>query len=674
MNSQPTKRLADKQTIGYLLLLAILLLAAVLRLAQLDLAEFKSDEAGVMRRALALIQEGQLPLIGPGSSQGPSHPPLQIYLMALPFSVTQDPRWAVAVVAMIHTAAVLVVYLIGARFFNRRVGLIAAFLFAVNPWAIYYARKMWTQNWPLATVLFILCLLLLVVERRSWALVGACLALAALVGTHLGGLAFILVLLLVLLAFPSRVERRWLLIGILLFGLFALPYLYYDATHDWQNLRGMFDLGGGEIQVDLNAARFATWLSSGFHYQDLAGARYAQFLDGLLNLRWLDIVAMALFVLGLSYLIIRVISHALRGREHWDRIAGRDVVLLLWLLIPVALQTRHSQPVYPHYFILLYPAQFLVIAIFLSDGLDWFISLLGRRAGRGLVVGAVALVLAIGAWQVYLEQSFLRFVAQYDTPDGYGPVIGPTLEAASLAAEAAAGGAEILVVARGDDPIWDNLPSAFDVLLPRDLPHRLVDGQQALVVPQWPVVYVTTPEAEGALAVLQGHAGTVPVEQVAAPGGQSFWVLRRENQSRDDVLEGLTPLEAPRRLSNNVELLAYAVEGELRAGGTAQITLAWWLDGPPPEGTGYHQFAHLVDADGLKFGQHDLSSFPAASWRTGDLVLTRFQIAIDDAAPPGAYWIRMGMYSYPEVVNVPVVDGAGNPTADAVIVGPITLR
>jgi hypothetical protein len=662
------------RTTFLLLLLAVVVLAAVLRLNRLDLAEFKADEAGIERQALALIYEGEFPTVGPSSSQGPAHPPLQIYLLALPFAITQDPRLAVVVVVLIHTAAVLVVYFLGARFFSPRVGAIAAFLLAVNPWAVYYARKIWTQNWPLATTLFIFCLLLFAVEQRSWALVGAGLALIALVGTHLGGMAFIVVLVLVLVLFRSHVERRALLIGGLFFVLFALPYLYYDATHDWGNLRGFLDLSGGEVRVDLDAVRFAAWLSSGFHFQDLAGARYAQFLDSLPNLRWLDVMEMMLFGAGVVYLIARVFRAILRRQEGGKQSVGRDIVLILWLLVPVALQTRHSQPVYPHYFILLYPVQFLIIAILLSDALDWLGSRPDQHWGRWLGVGLVGLLVAIGVWQVYLGQRFVRFVAQYDTPDGYGPVVGPLAATVSAAGKAAVDGAEILVVAPGDDPIWDNLPAAFDVLLPRHLPHRFVDGRKALVFPPQPTVYVTAPEMDDIVAVLGQQSGAEFMDEIDAPGERTFWVHRRENVSRDDVLDGMTELLPPRRLVNDVEFLAYAVEGELQPGGTLTVSLVWWLDGPPPTGTDYHVFAHLVDADGARIGQHDLSSFPAASWQTGDLVWTRFEIEADGEAPSGDYWIRLGMYSYPDIVNAPVVDAVGNPVSDAMIVGPITLR
>jgi hypothetical protein len=449
-------------------------------------------------------------------------------------------------------------------------------------------------------------------------------------------------------------------------------------------LRGWLDLGGGQVRVDLDAARFAAWLTSGYHYQDLTGARHRQFLDGLPRLRWLDGIEMVLLGAGLVYLIARLVRPALR-RTQDSALVGRDVVLLGWLLIPVALQTRHTEPVYPHYFILLYPVQHLVIALLLSDGLDWLRYRFDERLGQWCVAGLALLVVAIGGWQVYLEQRFIRFVARHDTPGGYGPVVEPLWRAASAAGGAATAdgstelaevGAEVLVVAQGDDPIWDNLPSAFDVLLPRNLPRRFVDGQEALVFPLGPAVYITTPEVDEASSALQGQAGAVLLERIDAPGGEQFGVFRRSNESRDDVLAGMASLDPPCRLANGVELLAYQFGGELRPGGTIRFSLAWWLyaSSPPPPDADYHAFAHVVDADGQRWGQHDLAGFPTASWRAGDLVLTRFQIEVGAEAPPGTYWVNLGMYSYPDIAAVPVLDAAGNPAGDFAVVGPVTLR
>ena len=101
--------------------------------------------------------------------------------------------------------------------------------------------------------------------------------------------------------------------------------------------------------------------------------------------------------------------------------------------------------------------------------------------------------------------------------------------------------------------------------------------------------------------------------------------------------------------------------------------MAWWLDGPPPTDTDYHLFAHLVDAGGKRWGQHDMAGLDSAAWQTGDLVLTRFSIETGADPPPGQYWIHLGMYTFPEVTNVLLLDEAGNPVGDLKTVGPISL-
>lgn len=678
-------RPAHRHIAPRLLLLAILLLAAALRLTRLDLAEFKRDEATIVRRALDIVHAREFPAVGVASSQGPDNPPLTLYLTALPLAVAQDPRLAVALVATLNLGAVLATYLLAKRFFDPRMARVAAWLFAVSPWAVFYGRKIWAQNLPLVTLGFVGALFFLVVEHRPWALAGAFLALAALIGLHLGGLAFLFVLALTLLLFPSRIRRWPLLCGCLVLILLFLPYLYHDARTGWSNLQAFRDMGGQPAQIGSDALRYAAWISSGYHYQDLAGTHYQTLAGNLVNLAWLDVVEMILLGAGTVYLLLKI---GWLAKKRWHHAAPRYVLLLAWLVIPIALQTRHTQAVYPHYFILLYPVQHLIIAVFLIDALDW---VRARWEVRGLSGILVLFLIALGGWQVYLGQSFLTFAAQHDTVGGYGPTLGPSRRAASAAIDGASEGAEILIVAQGDKPAWDNMPAVFEALLPRHLPHRFVDGQKALVFPLRPTVYVLAPGVDEAWATLAHQTGTQQVLQIDAPGEKLFFVFRRSNESRDDVLAGMTSLDPPRRLANGVELLAYQIGspehstglapkaladtvGEYRPGETIHLSLAWWLDGPPPVGIDYHAFAHLVDADGGRWGQHDLSGFPSASWQTGDLVLTRFQIATDAKTPPGEYWIRLGMYSYPDVVNVPILDAAGNPASGFTVAGPVSLH
>ena len=118
----------------------IILLAAALRLAQLDLVEFKGDEAAHLLRAAEVAEQHHLPLVGSQASIGIAKPPMMSLLMALPLLLGRDPRLASAFIALLNVAAVAGCYLFARRYYGLRVGILAATLFAANPWAIVLSR------------------------------------------------------------------------------------------------------------------------------------------------------------------------------------------------------------------------------------------------------------------------------------------------------------------------------------------------------------------------------------------------------------------------------------------------------------------------------------------------------------------------------------------------------
>ena len=117
--------------------------------------------------------------------------------------------------------------------------------------------------------------------------------------------------------------------------------------------------------------------------------------------------------------------------------------------------------------------------------------------------------------------------------------------------------------------------------------------------------------------------------------------------------------------------MGYGWSGELEPGGTVRWTLYLHIDGEPPAGSDFHWFNHLLDDEGIQWGQMDGAGLPASEWRTGDTVLVWFDIAISPDAPAPPYFIRNGMYAYPEIVNVSLLDEAGNPAGEFIELGPI---
>lgn len=168
------------------------------------------------------------------------------------------------------------------------------------------------------------------------------------------------------------------------------------------------------------------------------------------------------------------------------------------------------------------------------------------------------------------------------------------------------------------------------------------------------------------------YGQTGPV--IALPDGWRYRLFRRDGPDREDVLAGLTRFPEAMSFANGTTFLAYGLPETVSPGGTLDVWLAWWVRSPPPSGTSYHFFAHLLDEAGMLRGQHDGIGFPTAVWRAGDLVLSRFAITVPAESSPERYQVWAGLYSYPDVINVPVLDVAGNPAGDRVALGEVAVR
>ena len=81
----------------------------------------------------------------------------------------------------------------------------------------------------------------------------------------------------------------------------------------------------------------------------------------------------------------------------------------------------------------------------------------------------------------------------------------------------------------------------------------------------------------------------------------------------------------------------------------------------------YHFFNHLLDDNGVRVGQADAPTFSASQWMEGDQVVSYFSASPTPSARLET--MRIGMYTYPAVENVPLLDDIGNPVSDGVTVG-----
>jgi hypothetical protein len=127
---------------------------------------------------------------------------------------------------------------------------------------------------------------------------------------------------------------------------------------------------------------------------------------------------------------------------------------------------------------------------------------------------------------------------------------------------------------------------------------------------------------------------------------------------------------------NQVLLLESKIDREtVKPGETVKVDLTWrglksWPDN-------YTAFVHLLGPDGKVHGQVDQwpvqGTLPTASWAAGQVVDDPYTIMLPTDAPRGQYQVEVGWYLLATLRRLNVLDDAGRPSDDHVIIGEFTV-
>lgn len=613
--------------VEWLLLGLILLLAGALRMGRPDLTEFKRDEAALYRLALDVAEFKAFPVRGIGSSVGVPNTPISVYLFALPLFLWKSPLAATLFVGALNTASVALAYALARRYWGVRPALLSALLYAAAPWAVLYSRKLWAQDLlPLFVVGHVFTALLTFVEgRRRW-LIPHLALLALAVQIHYAGAVLAPLTGLLLMVYWRRVDWRLMGWGALAAALLAAPFAWYLVTEllDQASLTALLELTGRPAVYSADSVWLATLVALGLEAHSPAGpAAFRDFLATVPDFTPLLMAGGGVLAAGAGLVLWRARPGAPRSVA--DQ-AG--LVLAAWLVLPVLFFLRHATPIYPHYFILFFPAPYLLAGLALDAGLTRWPS--GWARGLGWAFPA-----ALAGAQTWLVVALLGFLGARATPGGFGVPLGILL----AVAEQAQGAPDVLVLSAGADPGLDEIPAVFDVLL-RDTAHRFVEARTTAVFPAGPALVIVWPAAEPYPGAARYPADvTIPLRAGEGAVHITRWTGRPPAVPR--------PRAASALLANGVEVLG--------SGGAAAQWELWWQAPAGGPGENMTVFAHLLDAAGGRVAQADLPTYPAAGWRAGDVVVSYFPLAGSGVA------VRAGMYGTQSLTPVDVLDVNGNP-------------
>ena len=639
-------------------LLAILILAAVLRFAYPGVNSFAGDEAHISLDALRMARGGEFVMAGQPSSVNIPFFPASVWLFAIPYAFSPDPLVVTWVVSAISLITVVGVWWL-ARRWSIWSGLIAALYMAASPYAVFYGRSIWQPNLlaPLSLAWAITAYLGIVRPNKLGKVcIGLCVFLGLfVVQVHFAGIALVpaTIYLFVRFRWWRREKIAPALIGAALAIAAMIPYFYYITIVD----PSILDLykqvigGSGTATIDLQGIGNLLRLGLGWDWSFLGMGDNDTFSHALPTV----IAAGALIGIGIIAVILNfargitspptplhfvergekrgrrvelsLFQHALRPAPTISPVRVLFEITLLWLIISPLVFLRHSTPVLIHYQLVELPT----LALLAGTS-----TLLFRRKLWKMVVSAIIIALT-AVWSVQIMQT-LAFTSENRPPNSaLSSILRESRDAAYTPAQ------PILFFTHGDDPAIDGEAAVFKALLwTRD--YRILNGESLLILPPYPATLLATLAPFQAWEEIEASGLAHDVESYPRRVGADPFVATHYDGVSDP--QGFTMI-TPIPLADGTTLIGWRVR---RVGDRLRISTLWHVDADTAPGT-YQQFHHLNDqSSGAPLAVSDVP-LSRSTWRIGDRVIVMadfFNIA------PGTPYLSVdvGHYTLPDMARI----------------------
>lgn len=633
-------------------LLLVLIVAALARLHRLDAVEFFHDEAMVSMMAQEMADGLTFPVQGILSSVGIPNPPASIYVMALPFAFGTDPVAATGYVALLNVAGGGLLWLIARRYFGFTAALVAGLVFALNPWAVLYSRKIWAQDYINPFLLLALTATLWGYrDGKRWGQLLALPLMLFAMQIHFAGWALVPLFAWIGWTGRPKVSRSAVAVSIILGGLVVLPYLVgfvQTLQADPTRISDVLDRSGGAREGGLRAVVYATQLATGTDIETWI----APHVDPAVFGRDTETRTAAILLASIP-LLVGILALIAKWRGWW-------VFFALWIVLPVAAFQIALADIWPHYFVPQLPAFALIAGL----GVAWIIDLTRRDYWPRMITFALMIVvigrMLLGQWSYFLtatDYAYTHNIALDSGTSGYTTpmfVLNAVRDAIPTEID------DVLVLSDGDRVWFDAEAARWPVILRDDARCvRALPPDGMIIAPAGPFAVITTPTVSTALHTAHPGAGAAVIPARAGEGSYRVALYDAATEAAD----GHTALPTPALFSNGVALSSYLIEPD-------RVVLRFTLpDAPDRTFYGaldhdYQFFIHLLDLNGERIAQIDDSFSPGRHWCLGDQLTLWRELDTLDAAT-----LRVGFYKLPDAKTsatraIDLLDEARNPAGN----------
>jgi 4-amino-4-deoxy-L-arabinose transferase-like glycosyltransferase len=610
-----------------LALVAILILAAVLRWVEPGVVEFKLDEANLSQLSLDFARGRSLPLLGISSSVGFPNPPISVYIFSIPYWFTSNPIVATQFVGLLNILAVLLTYILTRRYYGAGAALLAAILFAVSPWSVIYSRKIWAQDvLPPFVLATLLTALLGFMEGKRWAQ-WLCLPLLTFtIQIHYSAVAVVAPIVYLFWIGRARWTRAFFL-SFIPAVLVLVPFIFGLLQADLPSIdeiQTIVSSGSGSaaprsLELTNATLHYAALMTAGTEIHSLASsAAYEDYLSRVPDVYFL----FGSLTWGVLFSSLWLLFRAWRKPDLRGRVDG---ALLLWLIAPIALFSVTWTTPYLHYLIVMLPAPFILLAVGFHDAWD---ALRLHIQVRGYIfIGISSLLGAVVVFQVVLWLALVDFLKTGDKLDRYVTFGVPLQERLALR-DRILSSHPSQVIARLDGQTlgFNDDATVWNIFL-YDVPLVRFGDNNTDVFPADESILLSY------CADSNGQSGA------SASGDFCYQTANRLPEDKASI--EFQPLPESATFANGVTILGH----DWSMAGQPCLDIIWGITAPTDQD--YSFAVHVTNAAGQEILNADGLSWRGVYWRPGDTVVRRFCLSGDQAARVGEIaGVNLGMYTY----------------------------
>lgn len=389
----------------------IFLLSSIFRLFNLDLMEFKSDEATTIYQTVQFFDRPHLIQRGLISGTGVHNFPLFSYLMIGFATLSQDPQILSWIIALINSLLVSAFFLLVKKYYSFLTAFFAASLLTLSPWGVIFSRKIWAQDLIfLFLIPFFWLLHELILRKNAKVILPLFLLLTLLVQLHGSGLFLLAVTILTLLILRVKVNFKSAVLGILIGLIPTIPYIFFQINSYPQcpDCEAFLKYQQSFRTFDFYNFFRPFQIISGLGYHFVLGKSYADFIvtHPLVNL------LKYIFASGFLVILTGILLVIIKKR-------GYLYLVIYFVAIPFLYFITQTQA-FMHYFVIIIPVSILLFAITLNIAYSFLRS-------KFLKISIIAYFLIFLSSNITFLIFFYNFLANKKQIEGdYGPIYSLT--------------------------------------------------------------------------------------------------------------------------------------------------------------------------------------------------------------------------------------------------------